>query len=127
MVICFEPQTWVSQGAKHVSVQVPEISEATKPKANPAALLDKVKRGQAAVGTAAAVPMLVGPVTIARLAQLDGVSIQQCVDMLLPAYMELLAELKNVGVSPSHSEVLPSACCMMGPPGPRPVPRDECC
>lgn len=84
-------------------VQVPEISAATKPKANAAALLDKVKRGQAAVGKAAAVPMLIGPVTIARLSQLDGITIPQCVEMLLPAYSQLLAELKSLGVSPPQT------------------------
>lgn len=80
------------------AVQVPEISAATKPAADPAALLDRVKRGQAVVGKKAAVPMLIGPVTMARLAQLEGISISQCSEMLLPAYSQLLSELKKLQV-----------------------------
>eukprot|EP00892_Ulva_mutabilis_P010097 jgi/Ulvmu1/745/UM010_0118.1 len=77
---------------------VPEISAATKPAANPAAFLDKVKRGQAAVGKESAVPMLIGPVTLAQLATLEGLSVSECVQRTLPAYSQLLAEVKKLGV-----------------------------
>jgi 5-methyltetrahydropteroyltriglutamate--homocysteine methyltransferase len=82
---------------------VPEISESTVPVLNPAQILAKIKLGQATVGKEAAVPMVVGPVTIARLAKLSGTTIAAVIDSLLPLYVDLLTQIKALGVSSMHS------------------------
>ena len=42
--------------------------------------------------------MLIGPVTLSTLAQLEDLTVEECSKMLLPAYSELLGELKKLGV-----------------------------
>lgn len=81
--------------------QVPEINASLAPKLAPEALLQKVQRAQKQLGAAAAVPMLIGPVTMARLAKLDGIDVAGVVQKLLPLYQELLQKLKALKVRPS--------------------------
>jgi Cobalamin-independent synthase, N-terminal domain len=79
-------------------VQVPEISTATQPKLAADALLAKVQRAQAALGKGHAVPMVIGPLTMARLAALDGIDVAGVVTKLTPLYVELLKKLDGLGV-----------------------------
>jgi len=63
-------------------------------------VLDKVSRAQATIGKAAAVPIVLGPVSFVCLAKvMDGSSLAQSVSKLLPSYCVLLKELKAMGVS----------------------------
>ena len=85
-------------GVKRGSVQVPEISAAMEPRLDASAVVEKVKRAQAAVGAARAVPMLVGPITMARLASLDGTTVPQVVAKLQPLFEDLLKQLAQMKV-----------------------------
>ncbi|KAK9829533.1 hypothetical protein WJX72_006351 [[Myrmecia] bisecta] len=76
---------------------VPELDDTITPKPDFSNFLDKVKRGQAAVGQASAVPMIVGPNTLVGLAT-GKADRKAAVQRLLPAYVALLKELKALGV-----------------------------
>eukprot|EP00208_Stichococcus_sp_RCC1054_P007050 CAMPEP_0206136888 /NCGR_PEP_ID=MMETSP1473-20131121/2104_1 /ASSEMBLY_ACC=CAM_ASM_001109 /TAXON_ID=1461547 /ORGANISM="Stichococcus sp, Strain RCC1054" /LENGTH=757 /DNA_ID=CAMNT_0053529723 /DNA_START=157 /DNA_END=2430 /DNA_ORIENTATION=- len=70
-----------------------------KPTPNFAGFIDKVKRGQAAVGADKAVPIILGPNTLVGLATVaEGVSRSDLVARLVPAYVDLLQQLKELGV-----------------------------
>ena len=64
--------------------------------------LDRVKRGQAAIGKAAAVPILIGPNTLVGLAKpAEGTATLDkaaAVKALVPHYEAVLKELKALGV-----------------------------
>ena len=83
---------------------VPELDAAVLAKATPdwSMFLDRVKRGQAAVGKAAAVPIMLGPNTIAGLAKpaegSDSLDKSAVVAALVPHYEAVLKELKALGV-----------------------------
>lgn len=78
---------------------VPELTAPLSVKADWSALLAKVQRGQALLGAGSAVPILLGPVTLVALSRLpEGADAATLVSQLLPAYVELLGELKKLGV-----------------------------
>jgi hypothetical protein len=77
---------------------VPEISNTTAPKLEASTLLAKVKRAQAILGNGTAVPMIIGPVTMARLASLTNIDIPTVVSKLVPLYQDLLKHLKDLSV-----------------------------
>ena len=81
-------------------MQVPEISKGMAPRLNADNLLALVKRSQQVLGKERAVPMLVGPITMARLAKLEGTSVGEVVKGLVPAYQELLRLLGGLQVCP---------------------------
>ncbi len=74
---------------------VPEIDETVTPHANFDDFLALVKR--AAMLGERAVPIIIGPVTLLRLSQL-AVDMSAVLEALLPLYVQLLAELKALGV-----------------------------
>ncbi len=76
---------------------VPELSANSAPAPDWSYLLDRARRGQAAVGAARAVPMVVGPVSVVALArgEFDRAAM---VTRLAPAYADLLAQLAELGV-----------------------------
>eukprot|EP00967_Tisochrysis_lutea_P048741 scaffold59611_cov20-Tisochrysis_lutea.AAC.1 len=79
---------------------VPELEPGWSCKPDFSHILDKVSRCQATIGKAQAVPMIMGPVSFICLAKsLDGQSVAQSVAKLLPAYRDLLKQLKAKGVS----------------------------
>lgn len=81
-------------------LQVPELEPGWTVKPDFAPLLDKVSRAQMTIGKAAAVPMVIGPVTFICLGKvLDGSSVAQCVAKILPAYRDMLRQLKTLEVS----------------------------
>ena len=61
-------------------------------------LLSKIEMAQATVGVERAVPMLVGPITMARLAKLSNISVANFVAKLVPVYQTLLAKLASMKV-----------------------------
>jgi 5-methyltetrahydropteroyltriglutamate--homocysteine methyltransferase len=82
---------------------VPELDAATLAGAKPdfTNFLDRVKRGQAAVGKEAAVPILIGPNTLVGLAKpVEGTTLDKsaAVAALVPHYAAVLKELKALGV-----------------------------
>lgn len=78
---------------------VPELDADATPAADWSGLVDKARRGQAVLGAERAVPILVGPVTLVRLARLGaGADPSALVDALLPAYVDALRQLKELGV-----------------------------
>ena len=82
---------------------VPELDAATLSAAQPefTLFLDRVKRGQAAVGKEAAVPIIIGPNTLAGLAKpVEGATLDKsaAVAALVPHYEAVLKELKALGV-----------------------------
>jgi 5-methyltetrahydropteroyltriglutamate--homocysteine methyltransferase len=79
-------------------LQVPEISKETSPKLDSASLVAKIKRAQQALGKEVAVPMIIGPITMARLATLTNTTIPEVVNKLMPVYKQLLQELAALGV-----------------------------
>jgi 5-methyltetrahydropteroyltriglutamate--homocysteine methyltransferase len=78
--------------------QVPEVSDTVQPKLEAQALLNKVKRAQQALGTGTAVPMIIGPVTMARLSSLSKIDVPGLVSKLVPLYQDLLKQLKALSV-----------------------------
>ena len=62
-------------------------------------LLNKIEMAQATVGVERAVPMLVGPITIARLAKLTNISVPDFTAKLVPVYQQLLAKLASMKVT----------------------------
>lgn len=74
---------------------VPELGgKVPQPRPQLQYVLDKVARGQAVLGTQAAVPLIIGPVTYITLAR--GVAdVAASVAALLPAYVQLLTALKE--------------------------------
>lgn len=78
---------------------VPELESPLQIKPDWSALLAKVRRGQAIVGVAAAVPILLGPVTLVALSRLpEGADAASLVSELVPAYVDLLTQLRELGV-----------------------------
>jgi len=80
---------------------VPELDSSSKPTADWSKLIEKVKRGQSAVGKEAAIPIIIGPNTIVGLSkQAEGVTLDasKAIASLLPAYTQLLQTLKGLGV-----------------------------
>lgn len=75
----------------------PELHSGSRPLADWSPLLDRVKRGQAIVGAQKAVPMVVGPLTLVSLAKGDF-DRAEMVAALIPAYINLLEELRAVNV-----------------------------
>jgi len=75
----------------------PELSADSRPNPNWQPLLDRVRRGQAAVGKSCAVPILVGPLTLTALSrgQFDR---DEMVSRLVPAYVQVLESLRELGV-----------------------------
>ncbi|PNH08972.1 5-methyltetrahydropteroyltriglutamate--homocysteine methyltransferase [Tetrabaena socialis] len=77
---------------------VPELAADFAPQPDLASFLDKVARGQAAVGREAAMPIVIGPVTFVALAKGCPLPTSEAVRRLLPAYCELLRRLAAMGV-----------------------------
>ncbi len=76
----------------------PELDAALTPEANFADFLELVQRAQGVLGRRA-VPIVVGPVTLLRLARLEAdADFTTWLAALLPLYAQLLAELKALGV-----------------------------
>eukprot|EP00803_Ostreobium_quekettii_P006679 evm.model.scf_2322.1 EVM.evm.TU.scf_2322.1 scf_2322:720-7536(+) len=76
---------------------VPELDDASEPKSDFTLFLEKVRRGQEAVGTERAVPIVIGPVTFVHLAACKT-NASGMISKLIPAYKQLLDELKVLGV-----------------------------
>ncbi len=76
---------------------VPEIEAGVVPKAAYGDFLDLVKRARQVVGDRV-VPIIVGPVTLLRLSRLS-VAFGEALEALLPLYLELMADLANLGVT----------------------------
>lgn len=77
---------------------VPEIDTTTTPQAHFADFLAQIRRAQAVLG-ARAVPIVIGPVTLLRLARLDAdVNFAALLSALTPLYAALLRELQALGV-----------------------------
>ncbi len=74
---------------------VPEIAEETL-SVDFSDFLERVSRAQKILGRAA-IPIVIGPCTLLRLSKLE-INIQQGVSKLVPLYISLLTELKNLGV-----------------------------
>ncbi|MEH2080327.1 MAG: 5-methyltetrahydropteroyltriglutamate--homocysteine S-methyltransferase [Nostoc sp.] len=74
---------------------VPEIAEETLP-SDFSDFLEQVSRAQKILGKRA-IPIVLGPCTLLRLSKLS-LNIQQAVSKLIPLYINLLTELKNLGV-----------------------------
>lgn len=91
---------------------VPELSDDSAPKPDWTPLVEKVKRGQAAVGVAAAVPILIGPNTFAHLAT-GSFDQSAIVKKLVPHYVDALKQLAALGVPEVQ---------VMGP-----APHGPCC
>ena len=77
---------------------MPEISRKTEPKLDTTTLLALVQRAQATLGASKAVPMLLGPITLARLATLEDTSVEDVVAKLQPVYQQLLQRLAELKV-----------------------------
>ncbi|DBB12610.1 TPA: hypothetical protein ACH3X3_005396 [Trebouxia sp. C0006] len=77
---------------------VPEFSESSQPKPDFESYLNKVKRGQEIIGKESAIPIIIGPNTLVGLSKKEGVSRSDMVKRLLPAYSQVLKELKSLGV-----------------------------
>ena len=82
---------------------VPELDAATLAAAKPdfAWYMDRVARGQAAIGKEAAVPILIGPNTLVGLAKpVEGATLDKAaaVASLVPHYVAVLKQLKALGV-----------------------------
>ena len=76
---------------------VPEVDADVRPKAHFADYLDTIRRAQAALGDRA-VPIVLGPLTLLRLARLQG-SFDEVLAALLPLYSSLLEQLQALGVA----------------------------
>ncbi|EFN57923.1 hypothetical protein CHLNCDRAFT_141995 [Chlorella variabilis] len=76
---------------------VPELDEQSEPRPDWSLLLDRVKRGQEAVGRERAVPMVVGPSTLLGLAR-GSFDRSSLLARLAPAYAQLLRQLAELGV-----------------------------
>lgn len=75
---------------------VPEIDEGFTPKLDFTRILDRLKSGQEVLGKEAAVPMVVGPVSLALLAS-TTLPADVIVEKLLPSYGQLLRQLSVQG------------------------------
>lgn len=84
---------------------VPEVDSTTKVMPDFSTYIANVKRGIAYLGVDRAVPVIMGPVTLAKLVQFKdenaAVDLQRfaLLDELIPAYRELIKELANLGVT----------------------------
>ncbi|KAF0695306.1 Aste57867_13865 [Aphanomyces stellatus] len=79
--------------------EVPELNVHTTPKANFAKYIATVKRAQAVVGTAKAVPVILGPLTYLSLAKYDQTTtLAQVLTKILPLYADLLGQLAGLGI-----------------------------
>jgi len=76
----------------------PEITKDMRPCSNWQPFLEKVKRGQDAIGIDKAVPLVLGPVTLACLCRQASGSIESLVTELTPHYEALLASLADLQV-----------------------------
>jgi 5-methyltetrahydropteroyltriglutamate--homocysteine methyltransferase len=74
---------------------VPEIAEETL-SVDFSDFLEQVRRAQKILGNRA-IPIVLGPCTLLRLSKLS-LNIQQAVSKLIPLYINLLTELRNLGV-----------------------------
>lgn len=77
---------------------VPELDQKSQPKPDFSSYLNKVKRGQDAIGKESAIPIIIGPNTLVGLAKKEGITRTELVKRLLPAYSQVLKELKSLGV-----------------------------
>lgn len=84
------------------AMQVPEIDASTAPALNMDMLSAKLEMAQATVGVQKAVPIIVGPVTMARLANLSGIDVPTFTQKLMPVYTELLSKLTAMNVRHQH-------------------------
>lgn len=109
----------------------PEITKNMKPRPNWKPFLEKVERGQQAIGADKAVPLVLGPVTLAYLCKSSSKSVESLVDDLKPHYLDLLKCLAVLNVPEVQvccivllflKEVVTRVECGMvarGPAGPR--------
>ncbi|GJQ15245.1 hypothetical protein GpartN1_g7036.t1 [Galdieria partita] len=77
---------------------VPELNANSKPSPNFEEFLGEISRAQQQIGKERAVPIVFGPVTYARLARCEGVSVDEMISRLVPAYASLLNSLKSLQV-----------------------------
>lgn len=87
---------------------IPELSQDSKPSPDWTPLLERVQRGQAIVGAAKAVPVLVGPLTLVAIAKGDFDK-SEMTQRLVPAYVEALQALLALGVP--EVQVYPLELC----------------
>lgn len=80
-------------------MQVPEVSNTTAPTLDADFLLSKLQMAQQTVGVESAVPMVIGLITMARLAKLTNIDVPTFVQKLIPLYQELLKKLSATKVS----------------------------
>ena len=78
---------------------VPEIDPSTTPKKDWADYIEMIKKAVAKVGGDKVGAEIIGPITVVDKASLKGVTLDQVVDKLLPLYVDLLKELKALGVA----------------------------
>eukprot|EP00877_Chromochloris_zofingiensis_P007127 jgi/Chrzof1/2668/Cz11g24160.t1 len=76
---------------------VPELEADFSPKPNFDHLLTKVQRGQKLLGKDTAIPIVMGPITLILLAK-SKVPAEQALERVLPVYVELLTQIKALGV-----------------------------
>ena len=76
---------------------IPEVGSWTEPRSDWRELLRKVKRGQAALGKKRAVPLLLGPITIASLCKGHD-DAEELAHRIAPLYHSLFEELEKIGV-----------------------------
>lgn len=76
----------------------PEITNDMKPCSNWQPFLEKVRRGQIAIGVDKAVPLVLGPVTLAYLCRQSGAPIESLIHELTPHYEALLKSLADLDV-----------------------------
>lgn len=100
LITLFELQNLDVQ-VKMSTVQVPEVSNTTEPSLNMDMLVSKIEMAQATVGVNKAVPMLVGPITMARIASLSAIDVPMFVQKLVPVYTDLLGKLAAMKVCSS--------------------------
>lgn len=78
-------------------------------------LTSRLARAQAALGKERAVPSLVGPLTLVSLAAVEGISREDMIARLTPAYSQLLQRLKGLGAP--MVQLLEPALCLSGAAG----------
>ena len=74
------------------------MDNTTTPVLNTEMFFSTFEMAQAMVGAERAVPMLVGPITLARLSKLTDISVADFVAKLIPVYQTLLAKLSSMKV-----------------------------
>lgn len=87
---------WITSNYHYM---VPEFDETSKIAPDFGRYLDNCQRGVAALGVSRAVPVVMGPVSLVRLAKNSaGITPQALLSALLPVYKKLLQQVASLGV-----------------------------